>query len=113
MFSRLSPPAYPASVGFPMPFLDRIPKGCSATVIAVHGDNASAARLYALGFLPGRTVTHRNTALFGDPNAYEVDSQKIALRASEARLVEVSLSLAQHNGRPASENPATANPAVP
>jgi ferrous iron transport protein A len=70
-------------------FLDRVRGGRSARIVALHGDSDSVSRLHALGFLPGRMVRHRNTAPLGDPVAFEIQGQKISMRRSEARLVEV------------------------
>ncbi len=58
-------------------------------IVQVRGESDATIRLHALGFLPGRKVRHRNTALFGDPLAYELEGQKVSLRKSEAALVEV------------------------
>lgn len=70
--------------------LDQLGRGRSARILAVRGDDEnSAARLHALGFLPGRKVRHRNTAPLGDPRAYELDGQKVSLRRKEAALVEI------------------------
>lgn len=65
--------------------------GLSGKIIALHGDSDSVTRLHALGFLPGRTIRHRNTAPLGDPVAYEINGQKISMRRSEACLVEIEM----------------------
>jgi Fe2+ transport system protein FeoA len=67
-------------------------RGLCAKIKALHGDSDSVTRLHALGFLPGRSVRHRNTAPLGDPVAFEINGQKISMRHSEARLVEIEIS---------------------
>jgi Fe2+ transport system protein FeoA len=66
-------------------------RGLSGRVTALRGDSDSVTRLHALGFLPGRVIRHRNTAPLGDPVAFEINGQKISMRRSEARLVEIEM----------------------
>lgn len=71
--------------------LSELRRGAVGRILALHGDSDSVTRLHALGFLPGRTVRHRNTAPLGDPVAFEIDGQKISMRHKEAKLVEIEL----------------------
>ena len=60
-----------------------------ARIRAVHGETHTVARIFSLGFLPGRQVRHSHTALLGDPRAYLVDGQIIAMRRADASCVEI------------------------
>jgi len=69
--------------------LHQLKPGEQAVIVAVHGETRAVARIHSLGFLPGRRVAHSHTALFGDPVAYLVDGQKIAMRRQEAQYIEI------------------------
>jgi Fe2+ transport system protein FeoA len=72
-------------------FLHELRRGAMAEVLALHGETDAVVRLQALGVLPGREVRHCHTAPLGDPVAYEVGGQKISMRKTEARMVEIRL----------------------
>lgn len=69
--------------------LNTLKRGQSAHIVAIHGESDTVTRLHALGFLPGKRVSHRNTAPLGDPVAYEIDGQKISMRRADAGLIEI------------------------
>ena len=47
--------------------------------------------LMELGFLPGKTITLNHAAPMGGPMAFLMDETLLALRKSEAALIEVQL----------------------
>jgi ferrous iron transport protein A len=72
-------------------YLDGLRGGQCGVIVGVEGESDAVTRLQALGFLPGREVRHRNTAPLGDPVAFAVAGQKVSMRRTEARLVEIRL----------------------
>lgn len=65
--------------------------GKTARILEILGEDSNSLRLRSLGLLPGQHIRRRNTAPLGDPVAYEVEGQKISLRRTEAKLVEIEL----------------------
>lgn len=47
--------------------------------------------LMELGFLPGKTITLHHAAPLGGPMAFKLDESILALRKTEASLIEVQL----------------------
>jgi ferrous iron transport protein B len=56
----------------------------SGRISAVGGDGEVAARLMAIGLLPGVTVRVLGVAPFGDPMLVEVNGWQLSIRRSEA-----------------------------
>ncbi len=69
--------------------LDRLPLSSWGRIKEIDGEPTAVTRLHALGLLPGQLVQQRHRALLGEPIAFEVAGQKIALRNQEARMVLV------------------------
>jgi ferrous iron transport protein A len=63
--------------------------GREARIVAIDGEGPIAGRLLDLGLVPGTHIRVVRRAPLGDPILYELRGYRIALRASEARLVSV------------------------
>jgi len=70
--------------------LDRLPIGCTATVVALGQEGAERRRLLAVGFVPGARVTAHRRSPLGDPIAYRVRGGTVALRREQARSITVA-----------------------
>lgn len=68
--------------------LDHLRPGETAAVRELRHGEEMARRLTQLGFVPGTRVTCVARAPWGDPAAYLVRGTVIALRGSDAALVE-------------------------
>ena len=64
--------------------------GQSGTIIKISARGAVAARLSALGFACGARVTALAFSLFNSSILVGINSSRVSLRSSVARLVEVS-----------------------
>lgn len=64
--------------------------GATAKVTRVIGESAAATRLLEMGVTPGVKVTVVKTAPLGDPIEVSVRGSHLAIRKSEAEVVEVS-----------------------
>jgi ferrous iron transport protein A len=71
--------------------LDLLPVGDTACVVALRGDPLLRERLAELGFTRGTAVHVVRKAPLGDPLHVRVRSGSFAVRAEEARCVEVSV----------------------
>lgn len=70
--------------------LGNLPKGSIAEIVRVMGESEMNSRFLAMGFLEGSNVEVVHEAPFGkDPIAVRVRGALLALRRSEANLVEV------------------------
>jgi len=69
--------------------LDQIPKGESALVLAVIGEDPIARRLGDLGIRKGVQIEVLRRAPMGDPTVYELCSYQLCLRRSETARVRV------------------------
>ncbi len=69
--------------------LSSLPPGAIAHVNAVSGDSAVARRLQEMGVVPGVRVRVVKTAPFGDPLEIRLLGYSLAMRKSEAELIEV------------------------
>jgi len=69
--------------------LDQLPVGDFAAVTALAGDPLLRERLAELGFTPGTDVQMIRKAPLGDPLHVRVRSGSFAIRADEARCIEV------------------------
>ncbi len=54
-------------------------------------DSPLKINLMELGFLPGKTITLHHSAPWGGPMAFKLDETILALRKTEASLIEVQL----------------------
>lgn len=64
--------------------------GESAAVLQVHGNSAAAKRLMEMGVIPGVQVKVVKAAPLGDPIEVSVKGSHLAIRKSEAELIEVA-----------------------
>ncbi len=69
--------------------LSAIEPGTTVRVVSVSGGGAISRRLLEMGVVPGVTVRVVKTAPFGDPFEVRLLGYNMALRKSEAELVEV------------------------
>ena len=72
-----------------MATLAELPRGATARVADVTGDDTLAARLMEMGLIRGEPVTFLGTAPLGDPLEFTVCGYRISLRRSEAARVVV------------------------
>lgn len=71
--------------------LSELKPGQSASVVSVNSADLSV-KILEMGILPGKKILVRHRSFFGDPLAIEIQGSVIALRKSEAELIEVHLS---------------------
>lgn len=64
--------------------------GSQAKVVNVSGKTAVTHRLMEMGVIPGVAVKVIKTAPFGDPIQIRVRGYSLAMRKSEAEIIEVS-----------------------
>ena len=64
--------------------------GAEAKVVKVAGRTAITRRLMEMGVVPGVAVKVIKTAPFGDPIQIRVRGYSLAMRKSEAEIIEVS-----------------------
>jgi len=69
---------------------DKIPQTRTAIIQDIL-DSPLKINLMELGFLPGKTITLQHTAPLGGPMAFKLDETILALRKTEASLIEVQL----------------------
>ncbi|WP_192349456.1 FeoA family protein [Algoriphagus sp. Y33] len=62
-----------------------------AAIIQEISDSPLKINLMELGFLPGKTIILQHTAPLGGPMAFKLEETILALRKSEASLIEVQL----------------------
>lgn len=71
--------------------LGKLTKGHRVEVVAVTGEDSLAARLSALGFLPGKQVEIIHIAPLQDPITVRIDNQELSVRRADANFVSVRL----------------------
>lgn len=71
--------------------LSALPHGRWATVLSVLGPGFIALRLMEMGLVPGASISVVRTAPLGDPIQIKVRDYHLALRRSEAEMINVSL----------------------
>lgn len=71
--------------------LDQIPRGTSARIRDVTGDDTLAIRLMEMGLIEGEEIELIGAAPLGDPLEFSVRGYRLSLRANEARRVLVDL----------------------
>lgn len=64
--------------------------GDEARVTAVNGEGRVTNRLLEMGVVPGATVSVVKSAPFGDPIQVRVKGYSLAMRRSEAEMIEVA-----------------------
>ena len=64
--------------------------GDEARVTAVNGEGRVTNRLLEMGVVPGATVSVVKAAPFGDPIQVRVLGYSLAMRRSEAEMIEVA-----------------------
>ncbi len=69
--------------------LDQLAIGQTARIRRIGGAGPFRRRLLELGLLPGTEVTRTGTAPLGDPLSYRVRGAQLALRGTDASIVEV------------------------
>ena len=69
--------------------LDQIPRGTSARICDVSGDDTLAIRLMEMGLIEGEEIELIGAAPLGDPLEFSVRGYRLSLRANEARRVIV------------------------
>lgn len=69
---------------------DTLPVSKSALITEV-SDSPLKINLLELGFLPGKKVTLNYAAPFGGPMAFLLEGTVLALRKSEAALIQIQL----------------------
>lgn len=69
--------------------VSEIPAGAESVVVSVYGNDPSASRLRALGFVAGNKVMRKSGSLFGGMSVYRVDGTEIALRKSDSDRIQV------------------------
>ncbi len=70
--------------------LDSLQVGAAATVVGIHGSDASI-RLMEMGLVPGARINVVRRAPLGDPMDVFIQGYHLSLRAAEAHLVYVQL----------------------
>lgn len=69
--------------------LDQIPRGTSARICDVTGDDTLAIRLMEMGLIEGEEIELLGVAPLGDPLEFSIRGYRLSLRANEARRVVV------------------------
>ncbi|PZX50942.1 FeoA family protein [Algoriphagus chordae] len=69
---------------------DSIPVSRAAIIQEIL-DSPLKINLMELGFLPGKTITLQHSAPLGGPMAFRLEETILALRKTEASLIEVQL----------------------
>ncbi len=69
--------------------LSSVEPGSKCRVVSVSGDGPISRRLQEMGIIPGVQLRIVKTAPFGDPFEIKLLGYSLALRKSEAELVEV------------------------
>ena len=64
-------------------------KGNKATIIKIHADKALKDRLHSFGVMRGEELTVKGCSLAKQTMEIEVGSTLIAVRADEAKMIEV------------------------
>jgi ferrous iron transport protein A len=72
-----------------MQTLKDLPMGARAKVVAVHGNGAISKRLMEMGVVPGVSFRVIKSAPFGDPLEIRIRGYNLAMRQSEAQVIEV------------------------
>lgn len=71
--------------------LDQLHSGQNAVVTKVRGSGVLRRRLLDMGLVTGAKVSMLRSAPLGDPIQYRILGYHLALRKSEARLIEIDV----------------------
>jgi len=71
--------------------LSALPPGSWATVLTVVGPGFIALRLMEMGLIPGASISVVRSAPLGDPIQIKLRDYHLALRRTEAELINVAL----------------------
>lgn len=71
--------------------LNKVPYGRRARVLNISGSGVNSVRLMEMGLVPGAHISVVRTAPLGDPLQVRLRDYHLALRRSEAELIEVEL----------------------
>ena len=71
--------------------LTELPAGSGARVTDVRGDSVVTRRLMEMGVIPGVAVEMIKAAPFGDPLEIRVRGYSLAIRRSEASVVDIAV----------------------
>lgn len=71
--------------------LSALPHGRWATVLNILGPGVIALRLMEMGLVPGASISVIRNAPLGDPLQIKVRDYHLALRRTEAEMINVSL----------------------
>ena len=71
--------------------LSALPHGRWATVLNVLGPGFITLRLMEMGLVPGASISVVRTAPLGDPLQIRIRDYQLALRRTEAEMINVSL----------------------
>lgn len=71
--------------------LNTVPHGNWATILNVLGSSVISLRLMEMGLVPGAGVSVVRSAPLGDPIQIKLRHYHLALRRSEAELIDVTL----------------------
>ena len=69
--------------------LDQLEPGQTGRIASITGAGSFRRRLLELGLVEGTEITRKGAAPLGDPLTYRVRGAVLALRRSDARVVEV------------------------
>ena len=69
--------------------LDSLPRGGTARIVEITGDDAVAVRLMEMGLTDGEEIELVGAAPLGDPLEFRVRGYSLSLRKTEARRVIV------------------------
>ncbi|MEZ4318621.1 MAG: FeoA family protein [Myxococcota bacterium] len=70
--------------------LDQLEPGQTGTIASITGAGSFRRRLLELGLVSGTLITRQGSAPLGDPLTYRVRGAVLALRRSDAKVVEVA-----------------------
>jgi ferrous iron transport protein A len=69
--------------------LDQLRPGCTARILALHGNDSLTQRLTEMGFLEGEELEVIGIAPMGDPLEIRIVDTRLSLRRSEAARIIV------------------------
>ena len=71
--------------------LSQIPKGTTARIVDIVGEDAIAIRLMEMGLIEGESIVYIDAAPFGDPLEFAIRGYRLSLRKTEADRIHVAL----------------------
>ena len=70
--------------------LDQIVIGSHAIIVKLHTSLQVKHRLTELGFIPGTKITCVSKSILGNPRAYKIRGNVIAIRNEDAKNIEIT-----------------------